>query len=157
MQNQTIEPFKVIGLKIRTTNENGQSAKDIGDLWTKFLSENIADKIPNKIDHSILSIYTNYQGDYTQPYDTILGCKVSSLDEIPKDMIGQNFAGGDYIKFVSKGSLNEGVVYQTWDKIWKSDLNRSYTADFEVYGKKAQNPENAEVEIFVAIKSTVDE
>ena len=58
---------------------------------------------------------------------------------------------------MSKGSLNEGVVYQTWDKIWKSDLNRSYTADFEVYGKKAQNPENAEVEIFVAIKSTDDE
>jgi predicted transcriptional regulator YdeE len=152
MQIQKIELFKVIGIKIRTTNKDGQSAKDIGSLWAKFLSENIADKIPNKIDSSILSIYTNYQGDYTQPYDTILGCKVSSLNEIPKEMIGQEFNGGEYVKYVSKGSLNKGIVYQTWDKIWKSDLNRAYTADFEVYGERAQNPENAEVDIFVAVK-----
>lgn len=152
MQIQKIELFKVIGIKIRTTNKNGQSAKDIGSLWAKFLSENIADKIPNKIDRSILSIYTNYQGDYTQPYDTILDCKVSSLNEIPKEMIGQEFNGGEYVKYVSKGSLNKGIVYQTWDKIWKSDLNRAYTADFEVYGERAQNPENAEVDIFVAVK-----
>jgi predicted transcriptional regulator YdeE len=152
MQIQKIELFKVIGIKIRTTNKDGQSAKDIGSLWAKFLSENIADKIPNKIDRSILSIYTNYQGDYTQPYDTILGCKVSSLNEIPKEMIGQEFNGGEYVKYVSKGSLNKGIVYQTWDKIWKSDLNRAYTADFEVYGERAQNPENAEVDIFVAVK-----
>ncbi|MDA9125757.1 GyrI-like domain-containing protein [Flavobacteriaceae bacterium] len=152
MQIQKIELFKVIGIKIRTTNKNGQSAKDIGSLWAKFLSENIADKIPNKIDRSILSIYTNYQGDYTQPYDTILGCKLSSLNEIPKEMIGQEFNGGEYVKYVSKGSLNKGIVYQTWDKIWKSDLNRAYTADFEVYGERAQNPENAEVDIFVAVK-----
>ena len=153
MKNQTIEPFKIIGIKVRTTNENGQSAKDIGNLWTKFLTEKIADKIPNKIDYSILSIYTNYQGDFTQPYDTILGCKVDSLDEIPSGMIGQEFKGGDYLKFVSKGSLNKGVVYQTWEEIWKTDLNRDYTADFEVYGEKAQNPENAEVDIFVAVKA----
>lgn len=152
MQTQKIESFKVIGIKIRTTNENGQSAKDIGDLWAKFLSENIADKIPNKIDHTILSIYTNYQGDYTQPYDTILGCKVSSLNEIPEEMIGQEFNDGEYVKYVSKGSLNKGIVYQTWDKIWKSDLNRVYTADFEVYGERAQNPENAEVDILVSVK-----
>lgn len=117
MQTQIIEPFKVIGIKVRTTNENGKSAKDIGNLWTKFLTEKIADKIPNKIDHSILSIYTNYQGDFTQTYDTILGCKVNSLDEIPIGMIGQEFKGGDYVKFVSKGSLNKGVVYQTWEEI----------------------------------------
>ena len=153
MKTQTIEPFKIIGIKVRTTNENGQSAKDIGNLQTKFLTEKIADKIPSKIDYSILSIYTNYQGDFIQPYDTILGCKVDSLDEIPTGMIGQEFKGGDYLKFVSKGNLNKGVVYQTWEEIWKTDLNRDHAADFEVYGEKAQNPENAEVDIFVAVKA----
>lgn len=153
MQKQTIEPFKVIGIKVRTTNENGQSAKDIGELWSKFLSENIAEKIPNKIDNSVLSIYANYQGDHTKPYDTVLGCKVNELNEIPNGMVGQEFQGGEYVKFVSKGSLNKGVVYETWTEIWNSNLERIYTADFEIYGEKAQNPEDAEVEIFVAIKS----
>ena len=60
------------------------------------MSEGIAEKIPNKIDQSILSIYTNYEGDHTQPYDTILGCKVSSLQEIPEGMVGQSFNGGTY-------------------------------------------------------------
>ena len=32
------------------------------------------------------------------------------------------------------------------------DLDRSYTADFEIYDEKAQNPENAEVDIFIAVK-----
>ena len=32
-------------------------------------------------------------------------------------------------------------------------MKRDYTADFEVYGEKAQNPENAEVDIFVAVKA----
>ena len=96
MQRVTIKPFQVIGITVNTTNENGQSAQDIGQLWETFMSEGIAEKIPNKIDQSILSIYTNYEGDHTQPYDTILGCKVSSLQEIPEGMVGQSFNGGTY-------------------------------------------------------------
>lgn len=144
--------FKIIGIKIRTTNENGQSANDIGKLWEKFMSENIGDKIPNKIDASIFSIYTNYEEDHTKPYDTILGCKVSSLDEIPNGMIGQEFEKGNYAKYISKSNLSEGSVYGTWTEIWNQDLDRTYAADFEIYGEKAQDLTNAEVEIFVAIK-----
>ena len=53
---------------------------------------------------------------------------------------------------MSKGDLTKGAVYETWSKIWNADLDRTFTADFEVYGEKAQNPTDAEVEIFVAIK-----
>lgn len=146
------ESFKVIGIKVRTTNENGQSAIDIPKLWNKFMSENIADKIPNKTASSILSIYTNYEKDHTKPYDTIIGCMVSTLDEVPYGMIGQAFKNGNYNKFISKGNLTEGVIYEAWTSIWKKDLDRTYIADFEVYGDKAKNPMNAEVDIFVAIK-----
>jgi len=147
-----IEPFKVIGIAVRTTNENGESAQDIGQLWGKFMSERISHKIPDKIDDTIFSIYTNYESDHTKPYDTILGCKVDSLDNIPDGMIGQSFDGGNYGKFVSKGDLTKGVVFGTWSEIWKKDLDRVFTADFESYGEKAQNPTDAEVEVLVAIK-----
>ena len=33
--------FHIIGIAIRTTNENGQSQKDIGELWQKFSGSNI--------------------------------------------------------------------------------------------------------------------
>jgi predicted transcriptional regulator YdeE len=153
MKIMTIEPFTIIGISVRTINHEETAAKDIGGLWNKFITEGIASKIPNKIEESIFSIYTNYESDHTKPYDTILGCKVSSLDEIPEGMVGQAFEGGNYTQFIAKGNLTQGVVYNTWNEIWNQDLNREFTADFEVYGEKAMNPEDAEVDIFVAIKN----
>jgi len=153
MEKVTIEAFNIIGIKVRTTNENMQSAKDIGALWNKFMSENLMKKIPNKLSFEIFSIYTNYESDHTKPYDTILGCKVSSLDDIPKGMIGQSFKKSEYMKFISKGDISEGkVVYETWQKIWNTELNRTFVADFEIYGEKAQNPKDAEVDIFISIE-----
>lgn len=36
--------------------------------------------------------------------------------------------------------------------IWETNLKRTYTADFEIYGKDAKNPKDAEVDIYVGIK-----
>jgi len=157
MQKVKIEPFKVIGIAVSTTSENAQSAQDIGQLWEKFMAEGIAEKIPNKMDDLVLSIYTNYQGDHTKPYDTILGCKVNSLEAIPNGMVGQSFEGGTYGKFVTKGDLTQGVVFETWSEINQQKLNRAFAADFELYGEKAQNPTDAEVEVFVGIKNETNE
>jgi len=152
MKKMTIEPFMVIGISVTTSNENGQSAQDIGQLWGKFMQEGISSQIPNKLDDSIYSIYTNYQGDHTKPYDTILGCKVSSLENIPEGMVGQHIEGGTYGQFVAKGDLTKGVVWKTWTSIFEEKLDRVFIADFELYGEKAQNPTDAEVEVYVGIK-----
>lgn len=152
MKNVKIEPFKVIGIAVRTTNENGQAGKDIPVLWEKMISEDIVNSIPNKIDNTIYSIYTDYEKDHTKPYTTVLGCQVENLDNIPEGMVGYSFDGGDYLKFTTKGDLSKGLVINEWLKIWDMDLGRVFTADFEVYGEKAQNPSDAEVDIFIAVK-----
>ncbi len=151
METVNVEGFYIIGIAVRTTNENGQSAKDIGALWNKFISEGIVDKIPNKVNTEIYSVYTDYEGDYMQPYTTILGCKVENLDNIPEGMVAKEIKGWKYAKFIAKGDLTKGAIYQEWSKIWNTDLERVYTSDFEIYGEKAQNPIDAEVEILVAI------
>ncbi|MFH6997832.1 GyrI-like domain-containing protein [Flavobacterium sp. FlaQc-57] len=147
-----IQKFNIIGVSVRTTNENGQSGQDIPALWNRFISEGIAEKIPNKINNSIYSVYTDYEKDHTKPYTTILGCPVESLDFIPTEMAGVTIEAASYDKFVAKGNLNDGIVINEWIKIWNSDLDRSFTSDFEIYGEKAQDPENAEVDIFIAVK-----
>ncbi len=152
MNKINIKEFTVIGISVRTTNENGQSAKDIGALWNKFMSEEILDKIPHKTDNTIYSIYTEYESDHTKPYTTILGCKVENADTIPNGMISKTIKAGKYAKFIAKGDLTKGAVYEAWSKIWNADLDRLYSTDFEVYGEKAQNPSDVEVEIFVAVK-----
>lgn len=152
MSQQKIQQFNIIGIAVRTTNENGQSGQDIPALWGKFMSEGILQAIPNKIDPTLYCIYTDYEKDHTKPYTTILGCRVENLDNIPEGMLGKTFEEATYIKRTAKGNILQGMVFNEWTKIWNSDLNRSFTVDFEVYGEKAQNPENAEVDIFIAVQ-----
>ena len=147
-----IEKFDIIGIAVNTTNENGQSGQDIPALWDKFIKEDIAKKIPNRVGDEIYCLYTDYEKDHTKPYTTILGCKVSTIDEVPQGMVGKKISEATYIKNIAKGSILEGIVFEEWAKIWNADLNRAFTTDFEVYGKKAQNPTHAEVDIFVAVK-----
>ncbi len=149
-----IEKFHVIGISVRTTNENGQSSTDIPNLWQTFFTENSIDQIPNKIDSSIYCMYTDYEKDHTKPYTTILGCRVENLSSIPNNMVGKTVEQTKYTKYVAKGNLAEGVVYNEWMKIWGADLPRAFTTDFEIYGEKAQNREDAEVEICIALTNT---
>lgn len=116
------------------------------------MSEDILNAIPNKIDTAVYSIYTDYEKDHTKPYTTVLGCKVENLDHIPEGMVGKSFEGGNYIRFTPKGNLAEGLVINEWNKIWNMDLGRIFTADFEIYGEKAQNPSDAEIDILIAVE-----
>ncbi len=148
-----MDNFKVIGISTETTNENGKSAEDLGKLWQRFHSENIADKILNKSSYEIYAIYTDYETNYKGKYTAIIGFKVNSLDNIPHGLIGRELSGEKYEKFVAKGKMPDAVM-ETWQEVWEKDeeLNRKYTADFEVYREKSQNGENSEVEIYIAIE-----
>ena len=145
--------FKIIGISVRTTNKNNQSQQDLEKLWGKFFSENIIEKIPNKVSSNIITIYTDYKSDYTDEYTTIIGIPVSMLDEIPNGLIGREFEEENFQKFTAKGEMPNAVV-NTWMDIWQRDkeLNRKYTYDFEVYGQNSRNGKNSEVEIYIATK-----
>lgn len=145
--------FKIIGISTRTTNQNNQAQADLGNLWGQFFAQNIFEKIPNKLSNEVFAIYTDYKSNYTEDYTTIIGVPVSTLDEIPNGLIGREFQGENFQKFIAKGKMPNAVV-DTWLAIWQKDkeLNRKYTYDFEVYGEKSQNGANSEVEIFIATK-----
>lgn len=76
---------------------------------------------------------------------------MNSLDKIPNGLIGREFKGGKYQRFIAKGQIPNAVM-EKWQEIWAKDkeLNRKYTVDFEVYGEKSYSGENSEVEIYIA-------
>ncbi len=152
MNTQTIEKFHLIGVAIKTENKPGKDEQDLPALWGKFMSEGILQNIPNKIDDTIYCMYTDYEGDYTKPYTTIIGCRVSSLEQIPEGMMGKMVETASYVKYTAKGNIMQGAVQGVWQEIWSSDLERAYAADFDVYGDKAKNLEDGEVDIFVSVK-----
>jgi predicted transcriptional regulator YdeE len=153
METIYIESFEIIGVAIKTSNNDLEKLQhDMQDLWNKFITENIAGKIPNKISNDVYCVYSDYEGDYTKPYIAVLGYKVGDLNNIPTGLSGKSFTGGKYIRKVATGNLFTGIVYDAWKEIWALDILRTYHADFEIYGVKASNPKNAEVEILVGIK-----
>ena len=46
----------------------------------------------------------------------------------------------------------KGLVVNKWSEIWEMDLERLFTTDFEVFGEKAQNPVDAEIDFLIAVK-----
>lgn len=155
MEIDHINSFQIIGMSVRTSNEDGQAATDIPALWHKFLSENGPQQIENKVDGTLYCVYTEYEKDHTKPYTTILGCRVDNGGTVPFGMVATTIASGNYMKKTAIGNLNEGIVFNAWNEIWNADLPRYFTSDFEVYGTKAQNPTAAEVDIFIALNTRV--
>ena len=147
-----IEDFKIIGIAIQTTNENGQAEKDLGMLWGRFYAEGISAAIPNMDSDEVYSLFTDYESDYTGSYTAIIGHKVQSLDSVPPGLVGREFKGGKYLPFKAQGAMPQAIV-DSWKEIWSRDkeLKRRYTVDFEVYGPKSQQGDQSEVDIFIAV------
>jgi len=57
-----LNEIKLIGLDsgYKTTNENGQSSVDGGNLWQKFEKGNYTDRIQNKTGDEIYAVYYGY-------------------------------------------------------------------------------------------------
>ena len=152
MKTTQMKSFNVIGIKIRTTNQEMQAAKDIPALWEQFMSQNIIEKIPNKESDDVYAIYTNYESDYTGAYDMIIGCKTYSLSEVPENMCALKISANSYEEFIAEGKLNDNIVYNKWMEIWQTDLNRKYEADFEIYPENVLPSENTKVPIYISVK-----
>lgn len=146
-----LEQFSVIGIAVKTTNQDGQAQNDIGGLWQRFFNDSISNQIPNKVSDDIYCIYTNYESDVNGAYTTILGCKVASLENIPEGFTGKTIPKATFQLYKSIGKLPDSVL-ATWGHIWQTPIERKYLADFDVYGPRSQDPNNAEVETYLSIQ-----
>lgn len=146
-----LEDFEIVGISIRTTNQNNQSEKDIENLWKSFYAINSATKIEGKISEDLYNVYTDYDTDHTGPYSVILGYQVKPGTVPPPGLIRKVILRSGYRVFISNGPLPSSVQ-ETWMNIWKTDLKRRYTADFDVYGPHSRNPEKAIVRTFISIE-----
>jgi predicted transcriptional regulator YdeE len=137
-----------IGLELRTNNQ--ECSATMPAHKERFFGENIPAKIPHRTDGNTLALYTSYEGDHTKPYSWILGCEVSTLDEIPPGLVGKVIPASTYAVFTTEGRFPEGLI-AAWQAIWKSGLPRTYTSDFELYRPDFDPLKNPEVRVHIAI------
>ena len=146
-QNQ----FYLTGISVRTTNQNGQSQIDIGGLWTKFTTENLITQIKDRTSDDLYCVYTDYETDHTGPYTAILGCKVSSLDNVPDGFIRITVPADEYLVYYLEGQFPANIG-KAWQQIWASDIARKYTADYDFYKANPKSFEETEARIYLAVK-----
>lgn len=150
MEKIQIPQMWVMGIECRTSNDPAVGPQQIGQHWQKFTNEGIFNQIPNKSSEEVIALYCEYDRDFTEPYSFVIGCKVSSLDEVPEGMVVKCLPAATYVVYPANGEYPQTLI-DTWGTIWKSGIKRTYTGDFEVYGEKFyQTPQ--QVDVFVAVE-----
>ncbi len=144
----TLNEKIVVGKSIMTTNENGQSMKDIGVVWQRFINDGIFNSIKNKTTNRGIGLYTDYESDATKPYRFMCCTEVSKSDN--SDLETRTIGSGKYAKFTIKGDMVESVS-KAWQEIWTMNLDRRYTDDFEVYHNDSKDMNNQTIELYISI------
>jgi predicted transcriptional regulator YdeE len=152
------EGFTVVGMAVRTSNaEQMTEARPIGKQWERLFKEGVLAAIPNKADGKIVAVYSEYASDKDGEYTYLLGARVRKVESVPAGMTVKNVPAGRYAVFTSERGPVEKVVVEMWRRVWETPKNalggdRTYKADFEVYDQRAQNPADAVVDLYVAVR-----
>lgn len=152
-QMETIQAIKLIGIALphKTTNENGQSMADCGNLWQQFEQGGYFDRIPGKSGDEVYAVYFDYDGDHTQPFSYFIGCSVNADTDVPLGMSSLTIPEGGYLKITAQGKMPDCVA-DAWRAIWKGDIDRAFQYDFERYDERSKAWNSAEVDIFLSKK-----
>ncbi|MBR3673120.1 MAG: effector binding domain-containing protein [Clostridia bacterium] len=142
----------VEGVEIKTTNQDGKSMQDIGELWQKFFAEGVYEKIENKVNTKTIGLYTDYEGDYTNPYNFVVCTEVSKKSDNLENRVVKTIPAGKYAKFTIIGDVQKAVG-EAWTEIWNMDLNRKYDCDFEEYQNNSEDMNNQEIHIYISLQN----
>jgi predicted transcriptional regulator YdeE len=139
--------FSIVGIAVRTTNENNQAQSDMGQLWGKFMENHLQGKITDRLSDDLFAVYMNYETDHTGYYTALLGCKCDPLSLVPDSFEQVDIPEGQYQIYSLSGEIPI-IVGEAWAEIWESGTPRAYTFDYDRYNNSCQPPE---VKVYVAV------
>ncbi|MEG1244171.1 MAG: GyrI-like domain-containing protein [Oscillospiraceae bacterium] len=139
-----LEEKTIVGVSTVTSNSDPAMGEKIGKLWTELYQGGINAKIKNKVNDYAIGLYSDYTSD---GYVVTAGNEVSKPEN--SDLTTKIIPAGKYAKFSVHGNMQKAVA-DAWEQIWKMDLDRSNTGDFEEYLNS--DWENADIDIYIALK-----
>jgi predicted transcriptional regulator YdeE len=161
VKHEQIPGFSIIGVAVRTNNANEMNhSGKIGALWQRFMQDQMAAKIPGRIDNHLVTVLTDYQSDQSGDYTYILGAKVeakvASTDHVPEGMVAKQVPAGTYAVFQSETGVPADVVPRLWQRIWATSPQemggkRSFRTDFELYGSGG-DPQHVQVQVYIGLQ-----
>lgn len=129
---------QIIGNGTRVTNQAADCQQKIGALWENFLRTRRETGV-------YYGVYTAYQWEDSS-YLAVVGTEGTVC---PADGVAVEIPAGTYARFHFQGDVRTGI-YALWQEIWKMELQRAYTADFEEY-VRCDADGQGEVYVYVAL------
>jgi predicted transcriptional regulator YdeE len=147
--------FNVIGIEVRTNNAQQGSGGPISQQWQRLYKEGILDRIPGKLDQSVVVVCTNYASDWNGDYTYTLGAKVKPGAKPPAGMVAVSVPAGKYVEFISARGPGLQVIPEIWKQIWAyfdepGSPARAYKTDFESHD--VSDPNNLQAHIYIGVK-----
>ncbi len=144
----SLPAFTIVGVSARVSNDRPQ---EIGQLWQQFYAQGVAAKIPNKKSENIYSVYIDYEGDHTRPYTIVIGYEVNNVSSLSAGLVSKIVPAAKYAVIPANGKQPDSVI-AAWQQVWSSDLQRTYSGDFDRYVSKGPDPSDQDVNVYVAIR-----
>jgi predicted transcriptional regulator YdeE len=146
--------FDVVGVPLRTSRE--RQKEEIPSHWQRFLVNDRASAIPDRLDDSLLGVYTEYEAPpSSMEYSLTVGCRVSAESAAEEGMVRIRVPESSYAVFALEGPFPEALV-DAWEWVRNSDLPRIWTADFEDYRFRAGLAADPNVVLNVAVRGPAD-
>lgn len=144
-----LEEKKVAGIRLRSSNNDPEMGRAIGEAWQNFFGKGIYESIPGRKNEKSIGLYTNYENNENGLYDVMVCCEVKENTDIPDSIDTEIIPSGKYAKFLVKGHVQE-AVQEFWMKLWNMDLERRYSGDFEEY-QPGNDMNNSEIHIYISL------
>lgn len=134
----------IVGISARTSNSDPKMGEVIGGLWQTFYQTGISSRISNKSNGYAIGLYSDYEGE---TYQVTVGYEVSEAKDTDNTI--KIIPAGRYAVFTVEGHMVRAVA-DAWQNIWRMNLDRSYTGDYEEYLNN--DMEKARVRIYIALR-----
>jgi predicted transcriptional regulator YdeE len=158
MKTTLAEPIYVAGFMVRTSNAKEMSGNgEIGKLWGRFMQQNLAAQIPNRVGQNLIVVYSDYASDEKGEFNYLLGAPVTAVDSLPAGLSFRQVPPGQFaVITTAQGPIAE-VMQSAWKRIWAmspAELGgtRAFLEDYEVYDQRSADPANSQVEIHVGLR-----
>lgn len=121
--------FVVQGVSQEVRNDDPQG---IGALWAQFHGMELRSKLPHVLSEDVVCVYHSYLGSHLDPFTMTIGFRVAEEAEDVAGLSKVTIPSQSFELFDVNGPQPETLVQQ-WQLIWDSGLNRTFTADYDVY------------------------
>lgn len=139
----TLPEKMIVGVSEVTGNQDPKMGEIIGELWNQLYQGGLYQRIQNKKTPYSIGLYSDYTED---KYCVTVGCEAEQAGNESLSM--KRLPAGKYAKFAVHGNVVT-AVQDAWTEIWKMDLPRSYTGDYEEY--VSSEMEQADINIYIAL------